>query len=606
MLPPDVLSEPAWQRLTWTLLHFLWQGLAVSVVAAMSLRAWPVRVAHHRYLIYLSALIVMAACPLVTFVVVDVPGTAAVAGLETTTEAGGEVSRIPGAVTKHSPIERPVGEDRPPLGVSVAASDVEDSAHALFPRTWEAGLRQTVDAMQPYAMMAWIVGVLLLAMRLSLSWLHVRWLAWSRRAIPVDRAARAAMLGNRLGLKNPPCVCVSDKIRGAIVVGLWRPLVLLPASWLTAMTPEMLDAVIAHELAHVRRFDLWVNLLQRFVETLLFYHPAVWWLSRRVSVEREMCADEVAVGATSERLVYATTLEQLGRLRLGQSPSQFGAGIGGKQMVLLDRVGNILGLPPSAKRNCRWPAGLLALAVPLVIGALAGYMALASEPEEGHRRRSATESPGGDRVSEGTPPDRTAELLRKFEAATHAWQQLHIAKQIVELGDRSVMSSLLPHLDADDEHLRCNAGFVVAKLGDDRGLNAIISELKTKKARLSQRVKSDTGKPFLEERYGYYAIHVLGKLRDRNAVPVLIEFLEREEEHHDIEWALGEIGDDRAIPALKRVLNHVDPHRHLWAGCALAKLGDPLGIPTVAGFLKDPLWTTRRHAVEGFQRCSPS
>ena len=209
--------------------------------------------------------------------------------------------------------------------------------------------------------------MLLLAMRLSLSWLHVRWLAWGRRAIPADLAAKAATLGERLGLRFPPRVCVSEKIREAIVVGLWRPLVLLPASWLTEMTPEVLEAVIAHELAHVRRLDLWVNLLQRLMETLLFYHPAVWWLSRRVSLEREMCADELAVGATSERLVYATALEQLGRMRLGQTSPQFGAGMGGNKMVLLNRVGNILGLSPSTQRARWWPVGLLALAVPLAI-----------------------------------------------------------------------------------------------------------------------------------------------------------------------------------------------------------------------------------------------
>ncbi|NQU20499.1 MAG: HEAT repeat domain-containing protein [Candidatus Nealsonbacteria bacterium] len=195
--------------------------------------------------------------------------------------------------------------------------------------------------------------------------------------------------------------------------------------------------------------------------------------------------------------------------------------------------------------------------------------------------------------------DAMAELLRRFETATYFWQQLDIAEQIVKTGDRSVISQLLPHLDSEDEHLRCNAGFVLAGLGDDRGLEAIISELKTKKARLSERIRSDTGRRFLEQRYGYYAIQVLGKLRDKRAVPVLIEFLDKEEKFLSIEWALGEIGDKRAIGALKRVLEHEDPRRHLWAGCALAKLGDPVGIPTVAKFLKDPTWVYRRHAVEG-------
>ena len=68
-------------------------------------------------------------------------------------------------------------------------------------------------------------------------------------------------------------------------------MILLPTSWLTELPPDMLESIIAHELAHIRRGDLWVNLLQRVIEVLLFYHPAVWWLSQRIRVERELCCD---------------------------------------------------------------------------------------------------------------------------------------------------------------------------------------------------------------------------------------------------------------------------------------------------------------------------
>ena len=108
----------------------------------------------------------------------------------------------------------------------------------------------------------------------------------------------------------------SEAAREAVVTGLLRPMVLLPAAWLAEMTPEVLEAVIAHELAHIRRYDLWVNLFQRFVETLLFYHPGVWWLSRRVRLAREMCCDEMAARATGDRVVYATALELAARKRL--------------------------------------------------------------------------------------------------------------------------------------------------------------------------------------------------------------------------------------------------------------------------------------------------
>ena len=91
---------------------------------------------------------------------------------------------------------------------------------------------------------------------------------------------------------------------------------LVPVAWVTEMPAEALEAVIAHELAHVRRLDLWVNLLQRVVETLFFYHPAVWWISRQLRQEREMCCDEMAVAATGERLAYVEALELVARERL--------------------------------------------------------------------------------------------------------------------------------------------------------------------------------------------------------------------------------------------------------------------------------------------------
>ena len=378
----ETLHEPLWQRLTWTLLHFLWQGLAVAAVAATLLRVWPVRRARNRYLICLSALVAMAACPLVTFVLAEVPESATIG--RDRTEPRGEIQAV--LVAEPEPIanrtraqpDGPGGrETQPAFGRSETAStlaalppapsDAEVTVEPSEPVTWWGKLRQGVGVIHPYALIVWIAGVLALAMRLSISWLHVRWLAWDRLAIPNDLAANAGALGRRLGLRFPPRVCISEKIREAIVVGLWRPLVLVPASWLTEMTPEVLEAVIAHELAHIRRWDLWVNLLQRLVEMLLFYHPAVWGLSRRVGLEREMCTDELAVGVTNRRVAYATALEQLGRMRLGQSAPQFGASFVSRKTVLLNRVGNILGLSASERKSRWWPVALMGLAVPLAI-----------------------------------------------------------------------------------------------------------------------------------------------------------------------------------------------------------------------------------------------
>jgi beta-lactamase regulating signal transducer with metallopeptidase domain len=380
----DLFGEPVWQRLTWTLLHFVWQGVIIAIAAALLLQISPSRRAHTRYLICLAAFVLMAACPVATFMVSQ-PDESTVADLQ---EEGISVSSDADVEGEPIEVERAMvfghpetPENYPPAESPLSPADVTESpslaaiagrsAPALpeppEPESKIDRLARAINAIQPYVLATWIVGVMAMAFRLSLSWLHIRWLAWGCQLTPVELTGRATLLAERIGIRRTPRIRISEKISEAVVVGLWRPLILLPVSWLTEMSPDVLEAVIAHELAHVRRFDLWVNLLQRLIETLLFYHPAVWWLSRRLSVEREMCADELAVIATNERIVYAEALEQVGRLRLARTAPQLGVGIRDKKMVLLRRVGNVLGLTSSDKRPRSWPVALLALAVPLAV-----------------------------------------------------------------------------------------------------------------------------------------------------------------------------------------------------------------------------------------------
>ena len=174
----------------------------------------------------------------------------------------------------------PVPSDRPAASTSEATPSKID---------WRDWLARRAAAIQPYAVMAWLAGVVALSGRLLVSVLGVRRLVRGRLPVSVELAAYAIRLSQRLGLSASPGVFVSKRIREAMLVGLWRPLVLLPAAWIAEMPPDVLEAVIAHELAHVRRLDLWANLLQRLVETLLFYHPAVWWLSLREPAAGNVC-----------------------------------------------------------------------------------------------------------------------------------------------------------------------------------------------------------------------------------------------------------------------------------------------------------------------------
>src|SRR5438045_9456639 len=113
------------------------------------------------------------------------------------------------------------------------------------------------------------------------------------------------MLARRLRVSRPIRVLQSAAVQVPAVVGWLRPVILVPASALTGLTPLQLDALLAHEIAHVRRYDYIVRVLQSVIETLLFYHPAVWGVSRRVGAEREHCCDDVAVAVCGHAQRYA-------------------------------------------------------------------------------------------------------------------------------------------------------------------------------------------------------------------------------------------------------------------------------------------------------------
>jgi D-alanyl-D-alanine endopeptidase (penicillin-binding protein 7) len=145
-------------------------------------------------------------------------------------------------------------------------------------------------------------------------------LFWIQRATGQNQAdrhwqARLDQLARRLGVARAVRLRVVDGLASPVTAGWWRPVVLVPASLVSGMSPDLLEALLAHEMAHVRRFDYLVNLGQNVVETLLFYHPAVWWISHRIRVEREQIADDIAARALGEPRRLARALSELERFQ---------------------------------------------------------------------------------------------------------------------------------------------------------------------------------------------------------------------------------------------------------------------------------------------------
>ena len=193
------------------------------------------------------------------------------------------------------------------------------------------------------------------------------------------------------------------------VIGWLKPVVLLPASALAGLAPNQMEAILAHELAHIRRHDYIVNLLQTVVETLLFYHPAVWWLSRRIRAERENCCDDLAVSLCGDPVAYAAALAELEGLRSTTGELVLAA-TGGS---LLQRVRRLLGVPTHAGRAPGWLAAGLALLV--VISMSAG--AVARDALTGELAGGRTGGPGGARGTGAAGKHASGRCRRSHRAA---------------------------------------------------------------------------------------------------------------------------------------------------------------------------------------------
>jgi TonB family protein len=196
-----------------------------------------------------------------------------------------------------------------PLLVRPLAVHAERAGSETLRSAWLA-------AIQSWALPLWSLGVLAFSLRLVLGSKQVAMLR--RRGAPAEATVLESVAGlaKRMGLTRPVRVLISTLADSPSVVGWIRPVILLPSATILGLTPQQLEAVLAHEIAHIRRYDYLVNILQIVVETLLFYHPAVWWASARIRHERELCCDDLAVRSCGDALSYARALTALEKLRV--------------------------------------------------------------------------------------------------------------------------------------------------------------------------------------------------------------------------------------------------------------------------------------------------
>src|ERR1700730_2809816 len=330
---PNWLSPSVMHSLGWTLLHFLWQGAALAALAAILMTLC--RSASTRYLVAVGALALMLAAPIATFYFLT----------------SSCISSSPLKTAKYSPSAR-----TQPRASGNAVLETSSGISRFAP---------SLDAL-PWLVEAWLLGVALFSLRSAGAFLLLeRERRKQSRTVSDEVLQICQTMQGRLGLNRAIRFCECAWLQAPAVIGWFRPIVLLPVTALTGLSEEQLQSIIVHELAHIQRLDAFVNVFQISVETLLFYHPAVWWLNKRIRAEREHCCDDVAVSLCGNPVEYARALTLMEEWRTAPALA-----MAANRGPLTERILRVLGLKSAGAgtRGIGLTGGLLCLTAALVAG----------------------------------------------------------------------------------------------------------------------------------------------------------------------------------------------------------------------------------------------
>jgi beta-lactamase regulating signal transducer with metallopeptidase domain/thiol-disulfide isomerase/thioredoxin/protocatechuate 3,4-dioxygenase beta subunit len=366
-----ITDSPMVYRLGWILLHSVWEALAVAIGLAVLLPALRRRGARAGYAISCGALLLTVLLPALTFLFVPAPAMPQPALADVAVSRIADISVGTAATPRSMPVImrwmpdqsllRSIERPAPPSttdGSPPAASTVELSWKE---RAVSLGRQFQARAawLLPWIVLGWSLGVALVSLWNIGGWFAVQRLkTHGTDAVTGTIQDAAARIARQLGLKRRVRLLRSALVDTPLVIGALKPVILLPAALITELPAEQLEALLAHELAHVLRQDYIINLLQSVVETLLFYHPAVWWISSQVRKERENCCDDLAVNVICDRTVYVRALATVAGAR---ASSLAPAATGG---LLAARLRRILGIADrQGAQSSRWLTGAAILSL---------------------------------------------------------------------------------------------------------------------------------------------------------------------------------------------------------------------------------------------------
>lgn len=321
----NILNESLVQAIGWTILHSIWQGALIVVIAALVLSFFKNPSSKLKYNIYTSTLFAILASSLATF-----------AYLHHTAETPKIEWSVPVEVQndKNDIVELVFLDN-----INSTASETQEAETSVSAFFSQAS--SLADEYMGLIVVLWILGCLFFSIRFIGGFLYIQQLK-KHSIYPVETywKQKLELIQKRVGIQKSVRLLESAKVKAPMVIGHFKPIILFPIGALSGLNPSQVEAILAHELAHIHRNDYLVNILQSLAEIVLFYHPAAWWLSHKMEAAREHCCDDLAINLCGDRLVYAKALTEIESIRLQEQTPYLAAAFAGKggEANLMERI----------------------------------------------------------------------------------------------------------------------------------------------------------------------------------------------------------------------------------------------------------------------------
>lgn len=330
---PDAIAS----ALGWTLAHSLWQITVLYLVFRLLSLVWG-RSNRLHYAAALGALALAALWAAHTFSV-EYAGQRALASVRAMAP-GGDVAPL-------------------------LATPVEGAWHPLPAVPVYHRVEVWLDAHAHWLGLAWCLGAALLMIRLLGGyWMSRRWRRRGVEAAPADWQAKCRDWAARFGIRRRVALLLSHRVAEPLTLGFWKPVILFPAALLTHLSPAQIETLLLHELAHIRRHDYLVNILQLLLEVVFFYHPLFWLISREARRRREYCCDDWVIQHTGERLLYARALTEVQSL-FSHTTNPLAMTATGKY-AFTERIMRIAGVHPRRANRAPWMLLFVLMLLPAI------------------------------------------------------------------------------------------------------------------------------------------------------------------------------------------------------------------------------------------------